>query len=92
MRRKNLAKGSVRWQDCKSMQLPSIARRNLIGATRPLLCASPDALRTYCSSPAAPTKLKQVREQIVKAGGSASVFPCDPMNPSAVAQLGDACV
>jgi 3-oxoacyl-[acyl-carrier protein] reductase len=35
-------------------------------------------------------KLNQVREQIVEDGGSASVFPCDLMNASAVAQLGEA--
>ena len=34
-------------------------------------------------------KLNQVREQIVEAGGTASVFPCDLMNASAVAQLGE---
>jgi 3-oxoacyl-[acyl-carrier protein] reductase len=35
-------------------------------------------------------RLNEVREQIVQAGGSASAFPCDLMNASAVAQLGDA--
>ncbi len=35
-------------------------------------------------------KLNQVREQIVEAGGSASVFACDLMNASAVAQFGEA--
>jgi 3-oxoacyl-[acyl-carrier protein] reductase len=35
-------------------------------------------------------KLNQVREQIVEAGGAASVFPCDVMNVAAVAQLGEA--
>jgi len=35
-------------------------------------------------------KLNQVREQIVEAGGAASVFPFDLMNASDVAQLGDA--
>ena len=34
-------------------------------------------------------KLNQVREQIVEAGGAASVFPCDLMNASAVAQFGE---
>jgi NAD(P)-dependent dehydrogenase (short-subunit alcohol dehydrogenase family) len=34
-------------------------------------------------------RLNEVREQIVQAGGSASVFPCDLMKASAVAQLGD---
>ena len=34
-------------------------------------------------------KLNQVREQIVEAGGTASVFPCDLMNASIVAQLGE---
>jgi NAD(P)-dependent dehydrogenase (short-subunit alcohol dehydrogenase family) len=35
-------------------------------------------------------KLNQVREQIVDSGGTASVFPCDLTNASAVAQLGEA--
>jgi 3-oxoacyl-[acyl-carrier protein] reductase len=35
-------------------------------------------------------KLNQVREQIIAAGGSASVFACDLMNASAVAQFGEA--
>src|SRR5450631_3817598 len=35
-------------------------------------------------------KLNQVCEEIVEAGGAASVFPCDLMNASAVAQLGEA--
>jgi short-subunit dehydrogenase len=35
-------------------------------------------------------QLDQVRNQIVDAGGAASVFPCDLMNASAVAQLGEA--
>jgi len=34
-------------------------------------------------------KLNQVREQIVEAGGAASVFPCDLMSASVVAQLGE---
>ena len=34
-------------------------------------------------------QLNQVREQIVEAGGAASVFPCDLTNASAVAQLGE---
>jgi 3-oxoacyl-[acyl-carrier protein] reductase len=35
-------------------------------------------------------KLNQVRDEIVEAGGSASVFPCDLMNASSVARLGEA--
>jgi NADP-dependent 3-hydroxy acid dehydrogenase YdfG len=35
-------------------------------------------------------QLNQVRDQIVEAGGAASVFPCDLMNATAVAQLGEA--
>lgn len=35
-------------------------------------------------------KLNQVREQIVEAGGAASVFPCDLTNTSGVAQFGEA--
>ena len=35
-------------------------------------------------------KLNQVYEQIVTAGGAASVFPCDVMNASSVAQFGEA--
>jgi NADP-dependent 3-hydroxy acid dehydrogenase YdfG len=35
-------------------------------------------------------QLNRVSEQIVQAGGAASVFPCDLMNPSAVAELGNA--
>jgi 3-oxoacyl-[acyl-carrier protein] reductase len=34
-------------------------------------------------------KLNHVREQIVEAGGAASVFPCDLMSASVVAQLGE---
>ena len=37
-------------------------------------------------------KLNQVREQIVEAGGAASVFPCDLMNASSVAQFGEAVI
>jgi NAD(P)-dependent dehydrogenase (short-subunit alcohol dehydrogenase family) len=36
-----------------------------------------------------PGQLNQVRDQIVEVGGAASVFPCDLMNDSAVAQLGE---
>jgi len=32
-------------------------------------------------------QLNEVRDQIAKAGGAASVFPCDLMRVSAVAQL-----
>jgi NAD(P)-dependent dehydrogenase (short-subunit alcohol dehydrogenase family) len=35
-------------------------------------------------------QLNKVREQIIQAGGAASVFPCDLMNASAVAELGKA--
>jgi NAD(P)-dependent dehydrogenase (short-subunit alcohol dehydrogenase family) len=35
-------------------------------------------------------QLNQVCDQIVQAGGAASVFPCDLMDASAVAQLGEA--
>lgn len=35
-------------------------------------------------------KLNRVREQIVEAGGAASVFPCDLRDASAVAQFGEA--
>ena len=35
-------------------------------------------------------KLNEVREQIVASGGAASIFPCDLMDASAVAQLGEA--
>jgi len=35
-------------------------------------------------------QLNQVCDQIAKAGGAASVFPCDLMSVSAVAQLGEA--
>ena len=34
-------------------------------------------------------QLNRVREHIVQAGGAASVFPCDLMDASAVAELGD---
>ena len=35
-------------------------------------------------------QLNQVRDQIVEAGGAASVFPCDLMNAPVVAQFGEA--
>jgi 3-oxoacyl-[acyl-carrier protein] reductase len=35
-------------------------------------------------------ELNEVREQIVASGGAASIFPCDLMDASAVAQLGEA--
>ena len=35
-------------------------------------------------------KLNQVRDEIITAGGAASVFPCDLMNAPAVAKLGEA--
>jgi NAD(P)-dependent dehydrogenase (short-subunit alcohol dehydrogenase family) len=35
-------------------------------------------------------QLNRVREQIVEAGGAASAFPCDLINVSAVAELGEA--
>lgn len=37
-------------------------------------------------------QLHQVREHIIRAGGAASVLPCDLMNASAVAELGKAIV
>jgi NADP-dependent 3-hydroxy acid dehydrogenase YdfG len=35
-------------------------------------------------------QLHRVRDHIIQAGGAASVFPCDLMNASAVAELGEA--